>query len=62
MLIRDEMWDRIRDQFTKAEKQKLRATVTGTTICPRGWTIDAEQLEDPLRNKLNAAIEKENAK
>jgi hypothetical protein len=62
MLIRDEMWDRIRDQFTESEKAKLRATVTGTTLCPRGWTMDAEQLEEPLRNKLKTAIEKENTK
>ncbi len=62
MLIREEMWDRIRDQFTEAEKEKLRATVTGTTICPRGWTMDVAQLEEPLAEKLRLAIKKEDAK
>jgi hypothetical protein len=62
MLIRDEMWDRIRDQFTESEKANLRAQVTGMTICPRGWTIDDTQLEEPLADKLKLAIKKEDAK
>jgi GTP cyclohydrolase FolE2 len=59
MLIREEMWDRIRDRFTEFEKQKLRAQVTGMTICPKGWTIDEAQLEEPLADKLKATVKRE---
>jgi hypothetical protein len=62
MFLRDEMWDRIRDQFSEAEKVKLRATVVGVSICPKACTIAEEKLEPELHEKLKTAIERENGK
>lgn len=56
MLIRDTAWSRIREQFSEEEKADLRKTVTGETICPRGFIIDATQLQSELNQKLSLAL------
>lgn len=56
MLIRDSKWDEIRHLFTEEEKQQLGSAVAGQAICPRGYIVDEDQLEDALRAKLRAAL------
>ena len=56
MLIRDEVWLKIREQFTEGEKAVLRANMTGETICPKGCTVSLADLGPNLRAKLETAI------
>lgn len=56
MLVRTSTWDRVRSQFTDAEKAALNAAFTGQVICPRGVTVDENQLSPELRDKLTKAI------
>ncbi len=58
MLIRDSEWWAIREQFSEAEKDELNKSVTGETICPRGFCIDPETIAEPLRSKLQRALKK----
>jgi hypothetical protein len=56
MLIRDSVWESIREQFSEDDKVELRKHVTGETICPRGFVVDTENIPEPLRQKfLNVA-------
>jgi hypothetical protein len=54
-LIRDSRWEQIRHLFTEEEKQVLRASIVGETICPRGFTIDEAKLPATLLTKLREA-------
>jgi hypothetical protein len=56
MLIRDSIWDSIREQFSEEEKVELRKHVTGEAICPRGFCVDAESVPQPLQKKLMDAV------
>lgn len=56
MLLRIDDWNRIRENFTEAEKQLLNESITGETICPRGCTIDeakAGTLAVKVKNLIN---------
>jgi len=57
MLLRDSVWDKIRDQFTEVEKEQLRRAVTGEVICPRGITIESAQTPAALWKKLVEAMQ-----
>lgn len=57
MLITDETWNRIREQFDEDEKKALRAHVTGETICPRGIVVEESELPAELAEKLKKAKE-----
>lgn len=61
MFIRDEIWNRIRGQFNEPEKEKLRAAITGQTICPPGCTVDESRIDDELRVKLKMAMRRVHA-
>jgi hypothetical protein len=54
MLIQDDRWKVVREQFSEEEKIELRQAVTGETICPRGFYID----ETKLNPQLNAKVAK----
>jgi hypothetical protein len=58
MLIRDSVWEKIREQFSDAEKLQLREVVTGEAICPKGVLIDPDRLEPELKRKLSEAVRK----
>lgn len=36
MIVTETDWERIRDEFSEAEKKGLRAHIVGESICPRG--------------------------
>jgi hypothetical protein len=48
-------WDKIREQFSEAEKAELNAAINGETICPKGCTLDKDKLSAELAAKLAAA-------
>jgi hypothetical protein len=56
MLIQNRIWDKIRDQFSDAEKDALRKAIQGEAICPRGWVLDPDRLDTGLREKAKAAM------
>lgn len=56
MLIRDEVWLKIREQFTESEKEVLRANMTGETICPKGCSISLDGVGLNLQAKLKTAV------
>jgi hypothetical protein len=56
MLIRDSVWSAIREQFSEDEKAELRSHVTGETICPRGFVVDAENVPQPIQKKFLDAV------
>jgi hypothetical protein len=56
MLIRDSQWWAIREQFSNEDKAELNKSVTGETICPRGFCIELESIKEPLRTKLRDAL------
>lgn len=53
MLITDNFWESIRENFTEEEKKELYESISGATICPKGITIDADKLDEDLLDKLN---------
>ena len=59
MLIADNTWEAIREQFSEEEKAAMRAVVQGQCICPRGVVIDEDGLDEALRQKLQAAKQKQ---
>lgn len=59
MLMRDSVWDAIREQFSEEEKAEMRGHVTGEAICPRGFIVDADGILDPLRQKLLDAVHRQ---
>ena len=59
MLIQDRDWRKIRDQFSSAEKAKLRDAVTGSSICPSGNFVNEKALHNDLRIKLLSALKVE---
>lgn len=58
MLVRDESWNKIRDQFTDDEKQQLRKAASGNIICPPGTVLDEAQVDPTLAHKLSEALKK----
>lgn len=56
MLVLMRKWELVRSQFTQAEKDAMNAAYQGETICPRGISVDAEQLPPELKTKLIAAL------
>jgi len=52
MLVRDPIWDKIRDDFSEEEKTALRAAIKGQVICPAGVVIDTDDLGPELARKL----------
>lgn len=56
MLIRDSVWEKIREQFSEDEKVKLREAITGEAICPKGVILDPDALDKALAAKLSAAM------
>ena len=50
MLIRDGVWESIRERFSEDDKVELRKHVTCETICPRGFMVDAESIPEPLQS------------
>jgi len=56
MLLRDMIWERIREQFTEEDKAELNKSITGSAICPRGLIIDTDRLPADLRHKLKEAL------
>jgi hypothetical protein len=56
MLVLERKWLLIRSQFTQAEKDAMNAAYQGETICPRGISVDAEQLSPELKTKLITAL------
>lgn len=52
MLIRDAIWEKIREAFTEEEKQILNEHITGRIICPAGNMVDSEKLPALLRMKI----------
>ena len=49
MLIRMSDWERVRVEFSQAEKDNLNKAITGETICPRGLMIDESQAPSEAR-------------
>lgn len=56
MLIRNSEWEKIRMQFTDAEKIALREAYCGSSICPPGAIVDRNRMSPELFKKLNQAI------
>lgn len=52
MILRKEVWEKIREHFSDDEKATLRSAVSGETVCPAGVVLDAEKLDAGLANKL----------
>lgn len=59
MILRTSTWERIRDDFSEAEKKELNGAVTGESVCPRGFVINEKHLSFVLRVKLNGALMQE---
>lgn len=56
MMITNSCWQQIREQFTEAEKDALRAVITGSVICPAGIVIDETKLDVVLEFKILQAV------
>lgn len=56
VLLRMSDWERIRIHFTEEEKVKLNGAINGETICPRGCTLDEDQLGAQLTEKIKEEI------
>jgi len=56
MLIRESIWEQIRDHFSDREKDELRLAIMGHAICPKGVIIDPTQLDVALEFKITAAV------
>jgi len=52
MLVRESIWNEIRDQFTKAEKEELTRCIEAECICPKGLIIDPDGLNEELKTKI----------
>lgn len=52
MIVTEKDWNNVRHLFTEAEKEELRAAMSGTVVCPPGWTINREKLRPALLDKL----------
>jgi hypothetical protein len=57
MLMRDSVWESIREQFSEEEKVELRKAVKGETICPRGFVLHTDELPKALDDKLYTALQ-----
>jgi hypothetical protein len=62
MLIRMVEWERIRGNFTQAEKDSMNSVITGEVLCPRAITLDNEALTPELREKLRLTLERDRGK
>jgi hypothetical protein len=56
VLIRDSIWEKIREQFSEDEKLNLRQAMIGQAICPKGVIIDPDILDVALEFKITAAV------
>ena len=52
ILMRMSTWNKMRENFSEEEKDKLNAAIDGETICPRGVTLDPERLGVELERKI----------
>jgi hypothetical protein len=52
MIIRQSIWEQIRDEFTSDEKAAMSRAFRGEMICPRGFIVNPDALEAALREKL----------
>jgi hypothetical protein len=52
MIIRQSIWEQIRDEFTSDEKAAMSRAFRGEMICPRGFILNPEELGAPLKEKL----------
>ena len=57
MLMRDAVWEEIREQFSEEEKVELRKAVKGQTICPPGFVVHTDELPKALDDKLYKALQ-----
>lgn len=57
MLVKESVWQKIRSQFSELEKIELRSSITGESICPRGWLVSEEEMSKRLFRKLSKLIE-----
>lgn len=51
-LVRNSVWDQVRDSFSEEEKVQLRESVVGQVICPPCVIIDESRLGPELRAKI----------
>lgn len=58
MLVYLSTWEKIRDQFTTAEKQEINRAANGESICPRGlfFPEDGGGMPDELRTRFFTAV------
>ncbi|HEU0142923.1 MAG TPA: hypothetical protein VFQ79_24600 [Bryobacteraceae bacterium] len=61
ILLRMDTWERIRADFTAAEKLELNLAVAGEAVCPSGAFIHEELLPAELREKLRRALQPQRA-
>jgi len=57
MLLRVSDWEQIRTKFTDIEKKLLNESISGETICPRGFIIDESKASD-LIIKIRSLLKK----
>lgn len=52
MIVRNSVWEEIREEFSAEEMEALHRAWRGEVICPRGFVIHPEALEPALKEKL----------
>lgn len=52
MILRYDLWQRIREHFSEEDKAEIRAAISGEAICPRGWVVDTDKLAPGLLELL----------
>lgn len=56
MIIKDATWQEIREQFDFREKLALTEAIDGQLICPAAFSVNLDQLKEPLRTKVQDAV------
>ncbi len=49
-------WKKIRSFFNEEEKDLLRKSIVGSTICPPGQVIDLNELDEILKEKIRKLV------
>lgn len=57
MILNWDVWDKVTHQFNEDEKEEICINLDGEVICPRGWSLDLNNLNFKLRIKLLSAID-----
>ena len=56
MLVRETVWEAIKDQFDSNEKYVMSQYIEGETICPKGAYLNEEKIGPVLTLKIKNAI------